>query len=108
MNYKNLALKYLKAFESKNIDLIQEIFSNKIKLIDWEVDLEGKENVINKIKMIFDSIEVIDVKIVELYQEEKTVISKMSINLDNIKLSVVDILKFSEEGKLLEINAFKG
>ena len=108
MNYKNLALKYLEAFESKNIDLIQEIFSNEVKLIDWEVDLEGKENVINNIKMVFNSIEVIDIKIVELYQEEKTVISKMIIKLDHIKLYIVDILKFSEDGKLLEINAFKG
>ena len=43
-------LQYFKNFSNQNIEALAESFSEDIHLCDWNIDVEGKENVLDAIK----------------------------------------------------------
>ena len=52
----NKVLQYFKDFSNQNIEALSEMFSEDIHLCDWNIDVTGKENVINAIKDIYLSL----------------------------------------------------
>ena len=42
MELKEITTRYLTAFESKKLDLLENLFSDKISLRDWEVSAKEK------------------------------------------------------------------
>ena len=60
-------------------------------------------------KKIFKGVDTIEVKTVNIYSDNNTVISEIEILIDkSSKINVVDIISFDEEGKILSITAYKG
>ena len=64
-------LQYFKDFSNQNIEALSEMFSEDIHLCDWNIDVHGKENVINAIKDIYNSVDSITIKPVYFYSNDK-------------------------------------
>lgn len=106
---KNKVKKYFEAFEKKDLGELSELFSKNIYLRDWENEAEGVQNVLLIYESIFKILKTIKINVVNVYIQEKTIIAELHINIDDIQaLKVVDIIEFSDLGKIKSILAFKG
>lgn len=109
MKLIELAKKYFSYFSNKDIDSLKVLFSSEIKLRDWEIDIEGYDNVIKQNIKIFDNLNNFNLKIIELSQSENTIFAEIEIILaDNEVVRVLDRIKFNNDLKIIEITAFKG
>lgn len=109
MNLKNQAINYFKIFCLKDLNGLENIFDKKISLNDWVVEIKGVKNVIKFNKKTFNKFKKINVKIKEIFSNNKkrSVACKIIIKLDKIELKVVDILYFSKKNKIVRIEAYK-
>jgi|TARA_R110000824_G_scaffold204631_1_gene389369 hypothetical protein len=110
---KGVALKYFRLFSEKNIDALSHLFDEEASLRDWQVEAQDRVNVLTAMRETFDSVESIQVNVVDIHElrYEKKIIAELEIVIDGNteeSLSVVDIIKFSDEEKILSIKAFKG
>lgn len=106
---KEIAEKYFKLFSDKDLDALEPLFDERATLRDWEIEAEGKSDVFAAMKNIFDSVESIQVDPLRTYVWENTVVAELDITVNNTeKLAVVDIIDFTNEGKIFGIRAFKG
>jgi len=106
---KEIAEKYFKLFSDKDLDALEPLFDERATLRDWEIEAEGKSDVFAAMKNIFDSVESIQVDPLRTYVWENTVVAELDITVNNSeKLAVVDIIDFTDEGKIFGIRAFKG
>ena len=106
---KEIAEKYFKLFSDKDLDALEPLFDERATLRDWEIEAEGKSDVFAAMKNIFDSVESIQVDPLRTYIWENTVVAELDITVNNTeKLAVVDIIDFTNEGKIFGIRAFKG
>ena len=108
MNLKGISLDYFKAFSLKDISVIKIMLDEKVELKDWTINVKGRDSVLDAISLIFQEFDLIRIDVKEIYQEGFTIIAKLDIKLDDHLLSVVDILNYSEENKILSIHAYKG
>jgi|LWDU01.1.fsa_nt_gi hypothetical protein len=105
---KTLAKKYFNLFSKKSIGRIAEMLSENVVLNDWETTCSGKEEVLNATQSIFDNVESIDIKLVNIYCEGNSVIAELNIVINNsIMESVLDIITFDNNKKIININAYK-
>ena len=101
--------KYLNDFKNKNIESLSVSFDEEITLEDWEISAVGKKSVIEANKKIFNSFESIDIEIINLISEDHTVVAELVLNFNNHeKIKVIDVIKFTNLGKIKSINAYKG
>ena len=109
MNLKTKANIYFMLLRSKNINKLKEIFDQKIILKDWMVKINGKKKVISFNEKTFKNFDVIKVKVVETFVNPKknSIACKIDINLDKLKLNVVDIIYFNKKGYISKIEAYK-
>ena len=106
---REIAEKYFKLFSEKDLDALDPLFDERATLRDWEIEAEGKSDVFAAMKNIFDSVESIQVDPLRTYVWENTVVAELDITVNNSeKLAVVDIIDFTDEGKIFGIRAFKG
>ena len=106
---KEIAEKYFKLFSDKDLDALEPLFDERATLRDWEIEAEGKSDVFAAMKNIFDSVESIQVDPLRTFVWENTVVAELDITVNNSeKLAVVDIIDFTDEGKIFGIRAFKG
>ena len=106
---KKIAEKYFQLFSEKNIDKLFHLFDSEASLKDWETEAHGRVKVLTAMRNIFDSVESIQVDPIRIYVWENTVVAELDITVNNSeKLAVVDMIDFTEEGKILRIRAFKG
>ena len=106
---KEIAEKYFKLFSDKDLDALEPLFDERATLRDWEIEAEGKSDVFAAMKNIFDSVESIQVDPLRTYVWENTIVAELDITVNNSeKLAVVDIIDFTDEGKIFGIRAFKG
>ncbi len=95
---------------------MDELFDADATLRDWEIEAIGKPNVFIAMKEIFDSVESINVQPVNMGSfvagftgKPVTVVAELDIVTNGLeRLAVVDIIEFTDEGKILGIRAFKG
>ena len=67
-----------------------------------------KKQVIDANKNIFDSVESISVTLNNLYLDELVAICLIEIITNNEEtLKVIDIIKFNDENKIIEVSAYK-
>ena len=105
---KELIKTYFEYFSNKDLEKLSKMFSEEIKLQDWDILAEGRANVIQANQNIFNSVETICANLVELYIENNvaTCIIEIVINNKNT-LKVIDIIKIDSSGKIKEISAYK-
>jgi hypothetical protein len=109
MKYKNELIEYFKVFSKKDINLLSDMFSNNIKLVDWNVSATTKEKVIEQIDIIFCTVNTIQVTPISFYSNSDTSYAvQISILINNKeRLDVIDFIEFDNDGLISSINAFK-
>lgn len=99
-------IKYFHDFETKNLDGVSEILTDNVQLKDWNLDLVGKETVLNAVSDIFSNFEKIKIDINRMTMDNSCCMAEITISLDNLRLKVVDVLEF-EKNKIISIRAYK-
>jgi hypothetical protein len=109
MNLKQQSIKYFDLFSSKNLSGLKSIYDKNITLKDWAVERKKLCNVIKFNKKIFNKFKKINIKIKEIFTNNKmrSVACKITIKLDKIELNVIDLLYFDKNKKIIKIEAFK-
>ena len=107
------AAKYFKAFSSKDLGTLQEMYSSGCTLRDWEIFVEGKESVLKANKETFESVDTISIQPMSYYQDKSTVLCEIEILINEnsdgtTRLLVLDLLEFDKGGNIKSIRAFKG
>jgi len=64
---KKLATEYFNYFSKKSITEIEKALSENVTLNDWNISCSGKSEVIGATQNIFDSVDTIDVKPINIY-----------------------------------------
>lgn len=105
-------IEYFNLFSAKRLDKLSELFSDNIELKDWNVNIQGKEKVIDAYKNIFDSVEEIHAHLIQSYEYGKTICCEILIMIykDNIKIEeieVMDVITFNNMMKIEKIKAYK-
>jgi len=104
-----LIKQYFKSFNNHSIDELSILFSSKIQLKDWEVNLKGINNVILHNKKIFSENKKIHVKIKNLSFDNRTVFAELLIQIKkNKSINVVDIITYDNKKLIKSIKAFIG
>ena len=105
---ENLVTTYFEIFSNKDIKGLKNLFSDDVILQDWDILAKGKKQVIDANKNIFDSVESISVTLNNLYLDELVAICLIEIIVNNEEtLKVIDIIKFNDENKIIEVSAYK-
>jgi hypothetical protein len=105
---EDLVKTYFEIFSNKDITGLDNIFSDDIILQDWEILAKGKKQTLDANKNIFDSVESISVTLNDLYLDELVAICLIEIIINNEEtLKVIDIIKFNDENKIIEVSAYK-
>lgn len=102
-----VAYKYFEYFIKKDLSAIENIFDEQVILKDWNVYKVGKFDVLKYYNEMFNSIKFIDLKIINLVENDRHVAADLLIKIDNEKLSVLDLIEI-RNNKILQIKAFKG
>ena len=113
MNLEKIARDYFLSFEQKSIDDLSKLFHEDITLKDWNLEVFGKNKVLEANSGIFDSIDKLRVSVESLYTSDMTVVAEIMILVnDDAPLPVVDIIKFvkspEDELKIVSIVAYRG
>lgn len=103
-----LVLEYFRNFADKNIEALSEMFSENVKLTDWNISATGKQQVLRENKGIFDNVGSINVLVKTMAKDDNVVFSELEIIIDDkTSIKVVDIIFFDAHNKIVEIKAFK-
>ena len=105
---ENLVKTYFEIFSNKDIKGLKNLFSDDVFLQDWDILAKGKKQVLDANKNIFDSVESISVTLNNLYLDELVAICLIEIIINNEEtLKVIDIIKFNDENKIIEVSSYK-
>ena len=105
---ENLVKNYFEIFSNKDIQGLENLFSDDVILQDWDILAKGKKQVLDANKNIFDSIDSISVTLNNLYLDKLVAICLIEIIVNNEEtLKVIDIIKFNDENKIIEVSAYK-
>lgn len=108
MNLINITKLYFQYFSEKDIENLELLFSENIRLVDWEINVIGKKNVIEANKKIFNTVDSIKVTPLNFFQDKLVMTCEIDILINKKdKLKVVDIIKFNEDKKIINISAYK-
>jgi len=103
---KELSKQYIEAFNNKDLEKVSELFTNDFALEDPVVKrIEGKKEVLEAIKGIFDSCETLNFKAKNIYQDNNTTIIEFILKLDETILIGTDIIEW-ENDKMKELRAY--
>ncbi len=103
---KKLTQEYIRAFENKDLDTLNDLFQTNFALEDPVVKrIEGKDKAIEAIKGIFDSCEKLTFKAKNIYVDGETSIIEFILTLDDTTLTGTDIIEW-EDKKMKELRAY--
>ena len=99
---------YFTYFSNKDIYKLEKLFDKNISLKDWDINVEGKQEVIKTLKNIFTSVDTIKIIPKNILNDKIVVVCEIDILINNTDtIHVVDIIKFNKELKIIEISAYK-
>lgn len=103
-----IALLYFQTFCKKDLASLEVLFSDNIILIDWQVQLIGRDNILNFNKKFFDSVDTIRIDVERIAIGQDTVIAEIKVIINNkINAPVVDVFEFDQDNKIKQIRAYK-
>ena len=106
---KDLCLSYLKKYAEKDLEFMEEIFSEDIVLRDWKIQVVGKKKALEETRKNFESAKSIEIEVLATYESQSTVAAELIITVDKTEiLYVVDVITFNSEGKIMSIRAYLG
>jgi hypothetical protein len=109
MDLRPICKEYFIDWSDKKLDKIAELFADEIHLRDWNSAAFNKEQAVAFNKNIFDNVDTCAALPLYMYQDGLTVACRLNvyINQENA-FEVADLITFNEEGKIVELLAFRG
>ena len=95
---------YFLEFNNHSIEELSKLMSEDVCLVDWDINVKGKENVMTAIQGIFKKVPEINIKVENVLVNSNNAMCEIVINQD---LKVVDILHINEDRKITNIKAYK-
>lgn len=113
MDIKQLTRDYFEAFQNKDLFRLAELLNDdECHLRDWITEKSSKQEVLLLNQGLFKNVDSIKVHIDNIYVQGNTSVSEIEIALNfkekKDRILVVDILEFTEEGKIESIKAYLG
>ena len=113
-----LTTDYFNAFSSKDKDQLREMYAEDFSLRDWLAKAEGREKVLDLNKQFFSAYSDFELEVLNTYIDGNVSVSEIAITLKDATpgesltgkkvLLVVDVIEFSEEGKMNALRAYFG
>jgi hypothetical protein len=97
--------RYFMLFSTKNLDELEELYSDNITLIDWNGEWHGKQSVLDMNKTLFENNIRIDYH--RIGYSNLTTYGQITIKVNETKLKVIDVIDWTTDGKILKIEAYK-
>ena len=105
---KEIIKKYFEYFSNKDIQMLKSLFSMKVSLKDWEINANGFDEVVQANIKIFNNVETIQVSLVEYFEHKKSCVCLIDILVNKKEtIKVIDVIRFDENNKILDISAYK-
>jgi hypothetical protein len=104
--YSQITEDYLSLFADKDIDGIKDLLADNCTLMDWSCSCSDKTAVISNMTSLFSTSKTIEVTIINLLEDGKHIVAEILLTIDNVKLSVVDILQFNDNQEIELISAY--
>lgn len=103
-----IALMYFQSFCKKDVASLEVLFSDSIILTDWEVQIVGKDNILNFNNNFFNSVDTIRIDVDKVAVGLDTVIAEIRVIINNsIVAPIVDVIEFDQDNKIKHIRAYK-
>jgi len=115
---------YFQAFADKNIEVLTEMFTDDIILIDWNNTFSGKDQVVNEVQGIFKNFKTIKLEVTDIFSSlniinadrGETTVSipkddsfacEIVIVFDDLEpLYIMDLIEFDDEGRIKKLTAY--
>jgi ketosteroid isomerase-like protein len=100
---------FLEAYEARDIDRIERMLTEDVRLQDWNLVAQGKNAVLTETRKNFLDAQHLEIEVRELYEGTGCAAARLRIVVNrSIELEVVDTIVVTVEGKISSIRAYKG
>ena len=96
---------YFDKFRNKDIRGLSHLYSSDIHLVDWDINIRGREEVLNANASLFDLDFTLDVHTIT-HSANKT-FNEITITIGEEKLEIMDVITFNENYQITNITAYK-
>lgn len=106
---KTLSEDYFKAFAAKDLNKLSSMFTDDVILFDPIIkEVKSKAKVLEANQQIFSGVNNIKFVYQRIFvdQNSNTSIGELKIDFDGKIIEVVDIIEFTNEGKIAKITAY--
>ena len=105
MMYIKKSQHYFERFSNRDVKGLSHLYSQDVRLLDWNIDVEGKEEVLNANASLFDLDFTLDVHTIT-HSGTKT-FNEITITIGEEKLEIMDVITFNENYQITNITAYK-
>jgi len=105
---EKLTRRFLGLYAAKDINAISAMFSENIVLRDWNYEVEGKAASVVEFTKNFEEAGSLDISIKSIYLSGLSAAAEIVVTVNNISLSIVDVITFDEFGQITSVIAYRG
>jgi hypothetical protein len=106
LNFIPSAQKYFEYFGTKNPKGLETLYTNDVQLTDWNGIWKGKLAVLEMNESIFNN--ELFVKVDSINQCGNITYAHITITINDIDLTVLDVIEWNNEFKITSIQAYDG
>ena len=109
MDLKQSCKEYFRAWSDKDLARLEGMFAEEVRLRDWNGTSFGREQTLTINSNIFTSVDTCKALPLYMYQDGNTVACRLNVYInEEPAFEVLDLITFDDEGKIVEILAFRG
>ena len=103
--YIKKSQEYFEKFSKRDIRGLSHLYSQNIHLVDWDIDIKGKEEVLNANSELFNLDFTLDVH--TIYHSNDKTFNEITITIGDMVLEIMDVITFNENYQIENITAYK-
>ena len=96
---------YFKAFSDKDVKKLSQLYSPTIRLVDWDIDISGREEVLNANSELFNL--DFELTLHNVYQSGEKTFNEITITIGEDVLEIIDVITFNQSNQIENITAYK-
>lgn len=105
---ESVTKQFLAAYEDKDLKAIAAQLAENVVSRDWNSETSGKASVLDEFAKNFESASSIKIQLHQLLIALDSVAAEIEIDVDGERLSVVDVLTFDDQAKIISIISYRG
>ena len=105
MIYTLKTQEYFKAFSSKDVKKLSQLYSPTIRLVDWDINITGREEVLNANSELFNL--DFELTLHNVYQSGEKTFNEITITIGDDVLEIMDVITFNQLNQIENITAYK-